>query len=168
MAFRDDAGDGAYLDLDTGTVLPVAVIAEHGGDPESGVEDLGIEPGHEWIVLSDPAGAAASDRRDFVRSLSNGPTLSDSSAGDALDRAMKTRGTKKFYDTLDELDLVAVWRAFQDDRRWGRARAALAVQGLRPVRPAELVEPEGPEGSEGSAGSAEPVGSAGSERSAEP
>ena len=106
MAFRDDAGDGAYLDLDTGTVLPVAVIAEHGGDPESGVEDLGIEPGHEWIVLSDPAGAAASDRRDFVRSLSNGPTLSDSSAGDALDRAMKTRGTKKFYDTLDELDLV--------------------------------------------------------------
>ena len=146
-------------------MLPVAVIAEHGGDPESGVEDLGIESGHEWIVLSDPAGAAASDRRDFVRSLSNGPTLSDSSAGDALDRAMKTRGTKKFYDTLDELDLVAVWRAFQDDRRWGRARAALAAQGLRPVRPAEPVGPEGPEGS---AGSAEPVGSAGSERSAEP
>jgi|GEM_PF-3793243 len=150
------------LDLDTGTVLPVAVIAEHGGDPESGVEDLGIEPGHEWIVLSDPAGAAASDRRDFVRSLSNGPTLSDSSAGDALDRAMKTRGTKKFYDTLDELDLVAVWRAFQDDRRWGRARAALAERGLRPVRPAESAGPER------SSGSAEPVGSAGSERPAGP
>ena len=165
MALRDDAGDGAYLDLDTGTVLPVAVIAEHGGDPESGVEELGIEPGHEWIVLSDPAGAAASDRRDFVRSLSNGPTLSDSSAGNALDRAMKTRGTKKFYDTLDELDLVAVWRAFQDDRRWGRARAALAERGLRPVAPAESAGPEGPERS---SGSAEPVGSAGSERPAGP
>ena len=83
----------------------------------------------------------------------------------ALDRAMKTRGTKKFYDTLDELDLVAVWRAFQDDRRWGRARAALAERGLRPVEPAQSVGPEGPEGS---AGSAEPVGSAGSERPAEP
>ena len=165
MALRDDAGDGAYLDLDTGTVLPVAVIAEHGGDPESGVEELGIEPGHEWIVLSDPAGAAASDRRDFVRSLSNGPTLSDSSAGDALDRAMKTRGTKKFYDTLDELDLVAVWRAFQDDRRWGRARAALAERGLRPVEPAESAGLKGPERSSGSAG---PVGSAGPERPAEP
>ena len=78
---------------------------------------------------------------------------------------MKTRGTKKFYDTLDELDLVAVWRAFQDDRRWGRARAALAERGLRPVEPAESAGLKGPERS---SGSAEPVGSAGSERPAGP
>lgn len=155
MALHDDAGDGAYLDLDTGAVLPVAVIAEHGGDPGSGVAELGIEPGHEWIVLDEPAHAAASDRRDFARSLSNGPTLSDSSAGDALDRAMKTRGTKKFYDTLDELDLGAVWRAFRDDRRWGRARGALAKRGLRPVGPAGAA---GSAESEGAAGSAESEG----------
>ena len=165
MASRADAGNGAYLDLDTGAVLPVAVIAEYGGDPESGVEELGIEPGHEWIVLDDPAEATDADRRDFARALSNGSTLDDFSAGEALNRAMKARGAKNFHDVLDERGLVAVWRTFQGDRRWGRARQALAERGLRPVGS------EGPEESEGAAGSAgpgEPGESAESEGSAGP
>ena len=38
---------------------------------------------------------------------------------------------------IDELGLAPVWVGYRDDRRWGRAREALAAHGVRPtvVRP---------------------------------
>ncbi|WP_147681125.1 IS1096 element passenger TnpR family protein [Actinomyces ruminicola] len=145
MASYGDAADGAYLDLDTGQVLPADLVDQtgrHGAGAsglEEGIEELDVEPGHRWERI-DGGGRReqGAERRAFIDYL-NAPTIgrqANIDAADALRQALDQRGgNRRFHDALGELGLVDQWLAFRDDRRWGRARVELASHGLRPVRP---------------------------------
>ena len=58
-------------------------------------------------------------------------------AASTLSSAMQSQSARGFDDAIDELGLAPVWVGYRDDRRWGRAREALAAHGVRPtvVRP---------------------------------
>lgn len=56
---------------------------------------------------------------------------------------MKSQYSRGFHDAVDELELVPVWVGYRDDRRWGRAREALAARGVRPVGESATAEAAG-------------------------
>ncbi|WP_366180879.1 hypothetical protein ABXS69_01630 [Actinomyces timonensis] len=133
--------DGVWLDLDTGVVWPASILATRAGrdwtgpitPPVEGDAALGIAPGHRWLHLdeSDP-GTAWSDRRAFIALLGGGRTEEEIVNARALGRGAE-RGPEAFYAAVVDRGLDSLWLAFRDDRRWGRARAALAAEGLRPA-----------------------------------
>lgn len=133
--------DGVWLDLDTGVVWPASILATRAGrdwtrpvtPPLEGDAALGIAPGHRWLHLdeSDP-GTAWSDRRAFIAHLGGGRTEEEIVNARALRRGAE-RGPEAFYAAVADRGLDSLWLAFRDDRRWGRARAALAAEGLRPA-----------------------------------
>ncbi len=133
--------DGVWLDVDTGVVWPASILATRAGrdwtgpiaPPVEGDDALGIAPGHHWLHLdeSDP-GAAWSDRRAFIAHVGGGRTEEEIVSARALGRGAE-RGPEAFYAAVADRGLDSLWLAFRDDRRWGRARAALAAEGLRPA-----------------------------------
>ncbi len=133
--------DGVWLDLDTGVVWPASILAARAGrdwagpitPPVEGDAALGIAPGHRWLHLdeSDP-GTAWSDRRAFIAHLAGGRSEEEIINARALRRGAE-RGPEAFYAAVVDRGLDSLWLTFRDDRRWGRARAALDAEGLRPA-----------------------------------
>ncbi|GAA6525926.1 hypothetical protein IDVR_17220 [Intrasporangium sp. DVR] len=115
---------GGYLHLDTGEV--VYAFIHHGMDdldtpePEEEVDNL-------WIYVDHDTEAAYADMAAFAEAAS------DRFAG-ILSVAIRGKGAfARFRRTVDELDLWGEWQVFSDDRAFGRARALLRSQGIRPV-----------------------------------
>lgn len=114
---------GGYLHLDTGEV--VHAFLRHG------MEDLGTggqeEVDNLWIYVDHDGEAAYADMAAFAEAAS------DRFAG-ILSVAIRGKGAfARFRRTVDELDLWNDWQVFSDDRAFGRARALLRSQGIRPV-----------------------------------
>ena len=135
---------GGYLDLDTGQVLLASMVSARGIDLEDGDEELGIEADHRWVEVDDSAKAiATADRRGFIRHLQSSGRQEERAAAGTLSAAMKSQYSRGFHDAVDELELVPVWVGYRDDRRWGRAREALAARGVRPVGESATAEAAG-------------------------
>jgi hypothetical protein len=115
---------GGYLHLDTGEV--VHAFLHHG------MEDLTTDQTHDeddnlWIYVDHDASAAYADMAAFAATAPD-------RLGGILSVAIKGRGAiARFRRTVDELDLWNDWQVFSDDRAFGRARALLRSQGIRPV-----------------------------------
>ena len=124
------ADPGGYLHLDTGEV--VHAFLHHSmedldtpGLPEN--EEAGREVDNLWIYVDHDTEAAYADMEAFAQAVS------DRVAG-ILTVAIRGKGAfARFRRTVDELDLWGEWQVFSDDRAFGRARALLRSQGIRPV-----------------------------------
>ena len=115
---------GGYLHLDTGEV--VHAFLHHGMDDLT-VDRLVDEDDNLWIYVDHDATAAYADMAAFAQAAP------DRLAG-ILSVAIRGRGAiARFRRTVDELDLWDDWQVFSDDRAFGRARALLRSQGIRPV-----------------------------------
>ena len=126
--------NGGYLDLDTGQVLLAAMVSARGINLDKGDDEFGIEPGRRWVVVDDSAKAiTTADRRGFIHHLQSSGRQDERAAASTLAAAMQAQAARGFDDTIDELDLAPVWVGYRDDRRWGRAREALAAHGVRPT-----------------------------------
>lgn len=119
---------GGYLHLDTGEV--VHAFLRHGAEYDEDVEDfedvltddddlwiyIDHDPEESWRDMAAFAAAAPNDLRGI------------------LTVAIQGKGAfARFRRTVDELGLWSDWQVFSDDRQWGRARAVLRSQGIRPV-----------------------------------
>lgn len=119
---------GGYLHLDTGEV--VHAFLHHSFEDLDSLEPE-EEPGDEvdnlWIYVDHDTTAAYADMEAFAQAVS------DRVAG-ILSVAIRGKGAfARFRRTVDELDLWGEWQVFSDDRAFGRARALLRSQGIRPV-----------------------------------
>ncbi len=115
---------GGYLHLDTGEV--VYAFLHHG------LEDLAaaqpdVEDDNLWIYVDHDADAAYADMAAFAEAAPD-------RFGGILSVAIRGRGAfARFRRTVDELNLWSDWQVFSDDRAFGRARALLRAQGIRPL-----------------------------------
>ena len=121
---------GGYLHLDTGEVVH-AFLHHSLEDLDSSEPPQDEEEGREvdnlWIYVDHDTGAAYADMEAFAQAVS------DRVAG-ILTVAIRGKGAfARFRRTVDELDLWGEWQVFSDDRAFGRARALLRSQGIRPV-----------------------------------
>lgn len=124
---------GGYLHLDTGEVVPAFL---HHSAEQDDVLDEGMEDGVEgvleeddnlWIYIDHDGHEAWRDMAAFAEAAPN-------DLGGILSVAMQGKGAfSRFRRTVDELGLWSDWQVFSDDRQWGRARALLRGQGIRPV-----------------------------------
>lgn len=114
-----------YVDLVTGEAI--------GGeftDPALLGEDAAIDVDAEpdrwaWLERTEP-GAGWEDMQEFAL------RQRDSALRDRLTQAIEGKGAfRRFRDVVDDEGLTPQWRVFSDDRRWGRARDALADAGVR-------------------------------------
>ena len=93
------------------------VVADHSRDEDDNL----------WIYVDHDASAAYADMAAFAATAPD-------RLGGILSVAIKGRGAiARFRRTVDELDLWSDWQVFSDDRAFGRARALLRSQGIRPV-----------------------------------
>jgi hypothetical protein len=115
---------GGYLHLDTGEV--VHAFLHHGLDGFD-ADSLADEDDNLWIYVDHDEQAAWADMAAFAEAAPEGLTgiLSVSIGGNGA--------FARFRRTVDELDLWNDWQVFSDDRAFGRARALLRSQGIRPV-----------------------------------
>lgn len=135
MAFSE-AISGGFLDLDSGKVLLAAVVDEFDIDLEKGNEEFGIAPDHRWVRVDDSANpTVTSDRRAFIAHLQSSGRQDERVAAGRLSMAMKSPYVRDFLDAIGDMEMGPVWVGFRDDRRWGRAREALASYGVRPAGP---------------------------------
>ena len=115
---------GGYLHLDTGEV--VHAFLHHGFDDFTG-DEADAEVDNLWIYVDHDDGAAWADMAAFAQAAPDG-------LSGILSVAIKGKGAfARFSRTVDELDLWNDWQVFADDRAFGRARALLRAQGIRPV-----------------------------------
>lgn len=131
---------GGYLHLDTGEVvhaflhhgiadLPGSLDASSGGESGTGPDPAEDADGGDnlWIYIDHAGDAEMDDMRAFAEATSD-------QLGGILSVAIRGKGAfTRFRRTVEELDLWDDWRVFSDDRAWGRARALLRSQGIRPV-----------------------------------
>ena len=121
----DDLGMGGWnIDLQSGRWWPDDPVGTIGEQPPDDWDD----PDRWLAVTSIGSRDAWQDMRLFVESLE------DDGLAQRLDRAI--RGSGAFRGFKDELhlhdDLRRAWFRFSDDRQRGRARAWLAMHGVRP------------------------------------
>ena len=115
---------GGYLHLDTGEVVHAFL---HHGMEDLTTDQTRDEDDNLWIYVDHDASAAYSDMAAFAATAPD-------RLGGILSVAIKGRGAiARFRRTVDELDLWNDWQVFSDDRAFGRARALLRSQGIRPV-----------------------------------
>lgn len=115
---------GGYLHLDTGEV--VYAFLHHGLEDLTGAQP-DVEDDNLWIYLDHDAQAAYADMAAFADAAPD-------RLGGILSVAIKGRGAfARFRRTVDELSLWNDWQVFSDDRAFGRARALLRAQGIRPL-----------------------------------
>ncbi len=116
-----DGFDG--LDGELGAATKGAAGRGSGGGTEGGTE----EADNLWIYVDHDGEAAWSDMAAFAAAAP------DRLAG-ILSVAIRGKGAfARFRRTVDELDLWNDWQVFSDDRAFGRARALLRSQGIRPI-----------------------------------
>lgn len=115
---------GAYLDLTTGEVYrgDEADLAEAGED----AIDVDADP-DRWLWLDRiDSGAGWNDMSEFAAGLH------DEALRERMERAIEGAGAfRRFRDLVHEEGLAGRWDAFSTDRAIGRARAALAGNGIR-------------------------------------
>lgn len=115
---------GGYLHLDTGEVAHAFL---HHGMEDLTADHSRDEDDNLWIYLDHDASAVYADMAAFAATAPD-------RLGGILSVAIKGRGAiARFRRTVDELDLWSDWQVFSDDRAFGRARALLRSQGIRPV-----------------------------------
>ena len=120
---------GGRIDVRTGEVWALAAVeyAEEVGELDSDeVDDQG------WLeVVCEGSRAAYRDMEMFI------DRLDDVRVADRLGRSIQGRGAfRRFKDVLAGApELLEGWYGFSDDRRRGRARAWLAVQGYSATPP---------------------------------
>ena len=120
---------GGRIDVRTGEVWALAAVeyAEEVGELDSDeVDDQG------WLeVVCEGSRAAYRDMEMFI------DRLDDVRVADRLGRSIQGRGAfRRFKDVLAGApELLERWYGFSDDRRRGRARAWLAVQGYSATPP---------------------------------
>lgn len=126
----DLSGEGWRIDLESGRWWPENPLGMIGEEPP---DDWG-DPDRWLAVTSIGSRDGWDDMRLFIESLE------DDDLAQRLDRAIRGSGAfRRFKDELDEHDdLRRTWFRFSDDRQRGRARAWLAMQGMRPVPPPPL------------------------------
>ena len=119
---------GGYLDLSTGETIPADLT-----DPvevgEDDAVDVDAEPDRWLHVDADDSRDAWQDMAAFAdRQRDHGLRAS-------LERAIQGRGAfRRFREVIGDEGLSAQWDVFSVDRQWGRARALLAVEGIRVSR----------------------------------
>lgn len=120
---------GGYLHLDTGEVVHAFLRHEELAEVQDTIDDSGeidLEADDLWIYI-DHDDSGWSDMAAFAEAAPR-------QYSGILSVAIKGKGAfARFRRTVDELDLWTDWQVFSDDRRWGRARALLRSQGIRPV-----------------------------------
>lgn len=112
---------GSYVHTGTGEVVPPFMGEEMmvGEDAAVDLED----PAWVWVPLE---GGTWSDMAGFVE------TLPDGADRTRLEEAVRGKGAfSRFRRAVHDLDLGPAWHVWSDDRRWGRARQALADAGIR-------------------------------------
>jgi hypothetical protein len=123
MEDRDTEHPGAYVHRRTGEVVPAFAADEAyvGDDAVVDVESA------EWVYLLDEGRGGWEDMADFV------DTVDDAALRARLDDAIRGRGAfSRFRRVIHEHpDELSEWLAFSDDRRWGRARLLLSLEGIR-------------------------------------
>jgi hypothetical protein len=122
----DPREPGGRVDLRTGEVWPGEVFDAVAA---SGEEEDDDDP-ERWLE------AERLGSRDGYRDMAwFAADEADPEVADRLRIALDGRGAfRRFRDVLDRWpERVAVWRAFSDDRRRGRARAWLADAGYHPA-----------------------------------
>ena len=127
MSSRGD-DPGGYLHLDTGEV--VHAFLRHGAEYDEDIEDIGdglVDDDDLWIYIDHDSEEAWRDMAAFAEAAPN-------DLRGILSVAIQGKGAfARFRRTVDELGLWSDWQVFSDDRQWGRARALLRSQGIRPV-----------------------------------
>jgi hypothetical protein len=124
----DRSDPSGCLDLHTGEVVPGMLFDPMYGDDE--VIDVDEDP-DRWLRL-DPLGSREGwrDMKDFSAAQTS------TEVRERLEFAIGGKGAfRRFKDAVYELDLVAQWRRFSEDREIGRARAYLAGEGIRVLPP---------------------------------
>lgn len=108
-------GVGGWLDLETGFAWPQEIMD---GDGPGDIPGPDEEPDRWLEVGFTGSGDPWQDMADFVS------TVSDSQAGQDLQRAIEGKGAfKRFQTTMDRHpELCAPWRVHSHERRLGRAR----------------------------------------------
>lgn len=114
-----------YVDLLTGDVFSGDFT-----DPalvgEDAVVDVEAEP-DRWVWLE-----RAGSREGWEDMEAFALRQRDRALRDRLTRAIEGAGAfRRFRDLVDSEGLAAQWQTYSDDRRWGRARDALADAGIR-------------------------------------
>jgi hypothetical protein len=119
---------GGRINLQDGEVYP-AVLFNYDTPEELDEEDF--DDPKRWLGI-DPAGSDAGwqDMADFI------DAVTDPGRADRLSIAIEGRGAfRRFKDVLHRWpDEAARWYAFSEDRKLGRAREWLAVEGYRTTR----------------------------------
>lgn len=120
--------EGWRLDIETGDWWVADPLGMTGEDPPEDWDDP-----DRWLgVHALGSREGWTDMRDFIG------RVDDPDLVDRLDRAIHGRGVfRRFKDVLYDHDhdgIRAEWFRFSDDRQRGRARAWLAMHGLRPAR----------------------------------
>ena len=118
-------GQGAFLDLLTGDVIPAFTT-----DVERGGEEAGLNPAAEpdrWLfVPSLGSRSARQDMAEFATMITYRPLRK------RMEIAIEGLGAfHRFRDLIYSEGLVADWHAFSDSRRLARAREFLADLGVR-------------------------------------
>lgn len=127
MLLEGDLGESStvYIDILTGEVYSGDLT-----DPalvgEDAAIDVDAEP-DQWVWLERTGSPDAwEDMQEFAL------RQRDRALRDRLTHAIEGSGAfRRFRDLVHEEGLVAPWQLFSDDRRWGRARDALADAGIR-------------------------------------
>ncbi len=119
-----ETATGGYLDLHTGEVVAEAITdaAMVGED----AVDVDSEPDRWLRFYGTGSRSGWQDLADFAQDQP------DPAARDELRAVIEGRGAfRRFRDVIGRLEMVEEWLAYSTDRRWGRARLALADLGHR-------------------------------------
>ncbi|HET8600893.1 MAG TPA: cupin domain-containing protein [Segeticoccus sp.] len=116
--------DGCYLNVVTGDVVPSFLT-----DPMEVGEDqaVDVEGDDSWLWLGDLGDTEWRDMEAFSLQLPD-----ERHRARLLDAIEGKGAFSRFRRIIGDLDLVPQWLSYRDDRRWGRAREALAVHGIHP------------------------------------
>jgi hypothetical protein len=116
---------GAFLDLQTGEVLPF-VVPDSEMASEEGTVNRGAEP-DRWLFLPCLGSRAVrQDMAEFAAMIKYRPMRQ------RLEQAIEGVGAiHRFRDLIYAEGLVSDWHAFSDSRRIARAREFLAELGVR-------------------------------------
>ena len=125
----DALASGGRIDLHTGEVWPEAVF-EYGIESEEEDDDLDDDERWLWVV-SVGSRAGYRDMELFVAGVA------EPDPAEQLTRALEGRGAfRRFRNELTRWpDLQDRWYGYSAERRRGRARAWLAVEGFTPAAP---------------------------------
>lgn len=125
-----NSGDdpGGYLHLDTGEAIQAFLRHEsrYWVDPAGAGTQDPAEDDDLWLYIDNDTAAQWQDMADFAAQAGEHEMI--------LTVAIRGSGAfRRFRSTIADLGLEDSWRAFSDERSWGRARAVLHHHGIRAI-----------------------------------